>query len=79
MVGGDLEADAAGDTFAGFEDDVGVLAELFEGASGGFIAVGLGLVLLGVLSEFAGVGFAAVAVEAAGRFAYSLIEGEISI
>jgi hypothetical protein len=72
VLGGDLDAEAAVDAFAGFEDDEGVVDALLECAAGGFVVCGACGAGFGEDAEFAVVGFAAVAVEAASGFDFGL-------
>jgi hypothetical protein len=75
-VFGDVNADAAEDTFAGFEDDVGGMPVLFEEAALPGEPVGVRAIEFGVVLKVAVAGGAAVAVEATGGFASSFLGGE---
>ncbi len=73
---GDLDAEAAGDAFTGFKDDLGVGLDAFEGLAVERVFFGAGSVGNGVFSEGAAIEFGAIAVEAAMGFGVCLERGE---
>ena len=62
---GDLDAQAAVDTLAGFVDYLAVVDLLLEETARAFVSTRSGMIFLGVFPELAGIGFSTVAMQTA--------------
>ncbi len=68
LLCGDLDAQTAVDALARFVDHFAVLCLLFEESTRAFVSTRVGMIFVGIFSEFAGIGFATVTIQTARRF-----------
>ena len=71
--GGNLNAETAVDTLAGFVNDFRVLGLLNEQTTLAFVSSRLGTVIPGILPEFAAIGLPAITMQASGGFLFGLL------